>query len=210
MDHGVMLLVLAFLAESGPAESRKVAEAHTFLSPKYVSLVLTRCYRRGFVSRRPFKRGRVRGYVNELTDEGAEWIMYKASGKEKRALYESQKTIVHERVRQPIYIVSKKEAQSPNHNDLVAFCACANALGQAQNRLIERATPDFLFWKRYSEMIDARDFCIGELFIRREGEGSTTPAMKLLMEDWVENQRLLRTLCARYFKKIPSYGKNRK
>jgi len=78
-----MSLVLVYLAESGPAKSGEVAEGLKSLriSCKYASLVLTRCYRRRFVSRRPYKRGRERGYVYQLSDKGAEWLLYKASQK---------------------------------------------------------------------------------------------------------------------------------
>lgn len=43
--------------------------------------MLTRCYRRGFVSRQPYKQGRGHGYVYRLTNKGAEWILYKFSQK---------------------------------------------------------------------------------------------------------------------------------
>jgi len=72
-----MFLVLTYLVEHRPAKSGEVAEGLGFISPKYASLVLTRCYRRGFVSRQPYKRGRERGYAYELTDKGTEWILYK-------------------------------------------------------------------------------------------------------------------------------------
>jgi len=91
MDHDVMLLVLACLSESRSATSGEVAETHSFISREYVSMVLTRCYRRGFVSRRPYKRGRVRGYVYELTNKGAEWVFYKNS-QWKRAKEDAHKT----------------------------------------------------------------------------------------------------------------------
>lgn len=80
MNHSIMFLVLTYLAESGPTKSGEVAE-RLKISCKYASLVLTRCYRRRFVSRRPYKRGRERGYVYQLSDKGAEWLLYKASHK---------------------------------------------------------------------------------------------------------------------------------
>jgi len=43
--------------------------------------VLTRCSRRGFVSRRPYKQGREHGYIYKLKNKGAEWVLYKFSHK---------------------------------------------------------------------------------------------------------------------------------
>ena len=76
-----MVLVLTYLSECGSARSRDVAQKLPFISPKYASLVLTRCSRRGFVSRQPYKQGREHGYVYKLTNKGAEWILYKFSQK---------------------------------------------------------------------------------------------------------------------------------
>lgn len=70
---------MAYLAESGRAESGEVAEALRSFSRKSASMVFLRCFRRGFVSREAFKRGRVRRYIYELTDKGAKWLLYKAS-----------------------------------------------------------------------------------------------------------------------------------
>ncbi|UCC58363.1 MAG: hypothetical protein JSW14_00050 [Candidatus Bathyarchaeum sp.] len=73
-----MTLVLAHLAESGSTVSGEVAES-LGISPKHAGMTLLRCYRCGFVSRQPYRRGRVRGYIYELTNKGAEWMLYKAS-----------------------------------------------------------------------------------------------------------------------------------
>lgn len=95
MHHSVMYLVLVYLAELGRAESGEVAEGLRSLriSRKYASLVLTRCYRRRFVSRRPYKRGRERGYVYQLSDKGAEWLQYKASHKKDPDVPDREPTI---------------------------------------------------------------------------------------------------------------------
>ena len=74
-----MFLILAHLAECRLATSRDVTQQLSFISPKYASLALTRCYRRGFVSRQPYKRGREHGYIYKLTNKGAEWVLYKHS-----------------------------------------------------------------------------------------------------------------------------------
>jgi len=75
-----MMFVLAYLAESGSAESGEVAESLN-LKAKHASMVLLRSRRRGFTSRQPYKRGRAHGYVYQLTEEGAKWLLYKASQK---------------------------------------------------------------------------------------------------------------------------------
>jgi DNA-binding PadR family transcriptional regulator len=77
----MMLLVLVHLAGVGSAESGEVA-VRLRLNRKYVSLVLCRCKRRGFVSRTAYRRGRERGYIYELTEKGAQWILRKSSSKE--------------------------------------------------------------------------------------------------------------------------------
>ena len=89
MNHSIMFLVLTYLAESGPTKSGEVAE-RLKISCKYASLVLTRCYRRRFVSRRPYKRGRERGYVYQLSDKGAEWLLYKASHKKEADMHDDK------------------------------------------------------------------------------------------------------------------------
>ena len=77
-DHNVMLLVLASLAQSGPAKSGEIAEALSFISRGYASLILRRCYLRGFASREPYKCGSERGFIYELASKGADWIFYKS------------------------------------------------------------------------------------------------------------------------------------
>ena len=78
-DHASMLLVLSSLAE-GSAESGEVAVRLGF-NRKHVSVVLSRCFRRGLVEREPYRRGRERGFVYGLSEKGAEWIWRKASRK---------------------------------------------------------------------------------------------------------------------------------
>jgi DNA-binding MarR family transcriptional regulator len=75
-----MLLVLVHLVEVGSGESREIAETLK-INPKYVSVLLGRCKRRGFVEREPYKRGRERGFVYRLSEKGAEWLLHKASVK---------------------------------------------------------------------------------------------------------------------------------
>lgn len=106
MDHCVMFLILVYLAESGPAKSGEIAEGLKSLriSREYASLVLTRCYRRRFVSRCPYKRGRERGYVYQLSDKGAEWLVYKASHKKDTDLHD----------REPVIEVDEKSIHPPS------------------------------------------------------------------------------------------------
>ena len=105
MNHSIMLLVLTYLAESGPAKSGEVVEGLKSLriSGKYASLVLTRCYRQRFVSRRPYKRGRERGYVYQLSDKGAEWLLYKASHKKEADIHD----------RKPVAEIEERSIDSP-------------------------------------------------------------------------------------------------
>ena len=91
MDHRLMFLALAYLAESGPARSGEFAESFG-IGPKHASMVLLRCKRRGFVWRRPYRRGRVRGYMYGLADKGAKWLLYKVSRKEKDVQYSRRPT----------------------------------------------------------------------------------------------------------------------
>jgi len=192
MDHSVMFLVLCYLAESGPAKNREIAESLQ-LELKHASMVLLRCFRRGLVDKHSYRYGKERGYIYSLTDKGAEWMLYKASKKEKDTrCYGPQKEIVNERVQQPIFIVLNKEPQSLNYNALIAFCA--TALAQAQNRLIQSSTINFLIWKRFVDVTDACDLCIYQLFMRPKGDSSTTPAMKLLIESWAQGQGLFRDI----------------
>lgn len=78
MDHRLMFLVLTYLAEVDSAESREVAEKLK-IKPKHASVLLSRCSRRKLVSRKPYKRGREHGYVYTLNENGANWILHKAS-----------------------------------------------------------------------------------------------------------------------------------
>lgn len=103
MDHRSMILVLGYLAESGSVKSGEVAEGLR-LKPKHASMVLLRCSRRGFVSKRPYKCGRVHGYIYEFTDKGAKWLLYKASQKKKADLDENKFSIE----------VASKSIQSPS------------------------------------------------------------------------------------------------
>jgi hypothetical protein len=77
----MMFLVLVHLVEVGSAESGEIADSLGF-NRKYISLVLCRCFRRGFVSRTPYRRGRKRGYIYRCTEKGAKWISHKFSSKE--------------------------------------------------------------------------------------------------------------------------------
>lgn len=81
VEHRMIFLVLVHLAEVRSAESGEVAGRLGF-NRRYVSVVLCRCFRRGFVSRKPYKRGRERGYVYGLTGKGAQWILHRSSIKE--------------------------------------------------------------------------------------------------------------------------------
>lgn len=72
------MLVLYYVSESGSAASKEVAEG-LGISPKHAGMTLLRCFRRGFLSRQPYKRRRARSYVYEITDRGVEWLEYKAS-----------------------------------------------------------------------------------------------------------------------------------
>lgn len=92
MNHYSMALVLGYLAESGSVKSGEVAE-RLGLKLKHASMVLLRCFRRGFASRRRYKRGKVHGYVYQLTDKGAEWLLYKAS-QNKNANLHNRKSIM--------------------------------------------------------------------------------------------------------------------
>jgi DNA-binding MarR family transcriptional regulator len=75
-----MLLVLGCLAELKSAESGRIAD-ELGLNRKHVSVMISRCHSRGFVSGKPFKRGRIRGFVYKLTDEGINWMRLKAQEK---------------------------------------------------------------------------------------------------------------------------------
>jgi DNA-binding MarR family transcriptional regulator len=77
----MMLIVLVHLAEVGSAESGEVADSLGF-NRKYISVVLSRCSRRRFVSRTAYRRGRERGYIYKLNEKGAQWILHKSSPKE--------------------------------------------------------------------------------------------------------------------------------
>lgn len=91
MNHNSIKLVLMHLADLGPAKSREIAE-NLKLKPKHASMVLSRCKRRGFVSRQRFKRGRVHGYIYDINDKGVEWLLYKASQQRNTNLLESKPT----------------------------------------------------------------------------------------------------------------------
>lgn len=92
MDHCLIILVLMYLSESGPAPSGEVAESLKF-SRKHASALLSRCFRRGFVSRRPYNRGRVRGYIYELAEKGVRWVLYKTSQKSNVGGYDDKPTM---------------------------------------------------------------------------------------------------------------------
>lgn len=79
-----MRLVLRCVDELGRAKSREVAKRLSIVRVEYTSLVLTRCKRRGYVKREPYRRGREHGYVYQLTKRGAEWMMKKAEPKRKK------------------------------------------------------------------------------------------------------------------------------
>ena len=103
MNHHSMMLALTYLAESGLAKSGDIAESLK-ISRKHASVILSRCFRRKFVSRRPYKHGRVRGYVYKLTDKGEEWLLYKASQKKNVDLHD-RKPMIEVR-KESIYPVS--------------------------------------------------------------------------------------------------------
>lgn len=77
----MILLVLCRVCELKRATSREVADSAGLCDVKYVSLVLTRCMRRGFVDRKPYSCGREHGYVYWLTNKGAEWVLRKADSR---------------------------------------------------------------------------------------------------------------------------------
>ena len=72
-----MIEVLDCLAEMGSGETAEIAE-RVDRSRDYVSLLLGRCKKRGFVEREPYKRGRVRGFTYKLSERGEGWLSYKA------------------------------------------------------------------------------------------------------------------------------------
>lgn len=117
-----MMLVLLYLAESGPAESGEVAESLN-LKPKHASMVLLRCCDRKFASRRPYQRGRVHGYVYQLTDEGAKWVLYKASQKTNADLNDRKSTIqvANKSIHQPILVFSNVNQNQQNNKDSMSF-----------------------------------------------------------------------------------------
>jgi len=73
-----MIEVLGCLAEVDSGETAEIAE-RVNRSRDYVSLLLGRCWKRGFVKRTAYKRGRVRGFTYKLSERGAGWLSYKAS-----------------------------------------------------------------------------------------------------------------------------------
>jgi len=62
MDHGLMMLTLVHLAESRSSKSGDIAEIWK-ISPKRATMVLSRCYAQGFVSRREYKRESARVFL---------------------------------------------------------------------------------------------------------------------------------------------------
>lgn len=78
MDHVAMIEVLDCLAEVDSGGTAEIAE-RVNRSRDYVSLLLGRCWKRGFVKRTAYKRGRVRGFTYKLSERGADWLSYKAS-----------------------------------------------------------------------------------------------------------------------------------
>jgi hypothetical protein len=78
MSHNLMILALVKAAESGPIRSKELSRSLR-ISPKYASMTLLRCFRRGFMTRRMEKCGKIREYAYRPTNKGAEWLFYKAS-----------------------------------------------------------------------------------------------------------------------------------
>jgi len=123
-----MFLVLADLVESGLAKSGEVAASlkskHGLnVSPKYASLALGRCYRRGFVSREPYKLGRVRGFIYELADKGAKWMLYK-SDQWKNVDQSDRKPTIEvgkESIHPPSVNVLNQNQQIPGHKDFMSM-----------------------------------------------------------------------------------------
>lgn len=98
MDHGLMLLVLVNLAEVKSGTSREIAENLKIINPKHVSVLLSRCFRRGLVQRTPYKFGRERGYVYKLSEKGANWILHRASKKKTELPSEGQTKVIEKPV----------------------------------------------------------------------------------------------------------------
>lgn len=69
MNHCLMFLALGYLVEYGPATSADFAGKYVDLSREHASMVLSRCHRRGFVSRQPYKRARTFGPDKKIRKE---------------------------------------------------------------------------------------------------------------------------------------------
>ena len=125
MDHCRMTIALAYLA-GGPATSGDFARAHDEsleISRKHASTLFSRCYRRGFVSRQPYKSGRVRGFVYQLTNRGAKWMFYKSSQSEKVDLNDRKSTmeVGKESIHPPNVNVLKQNPQVPARRDFMSM-----------------------------------------------------------------------------------------
>ena len=103
----MMLLVLCRVCELKRATSREVADSVGLGGVKYVSLVLSRCKRRGYVDREPYGCGREHGYVYWLTDKGAEWLLKKADSKKETSGVNTPKVLSKDEVK------SKSEDVAP-------------------------------------------------------------------------------------------------
>jgi len=111
-DHHSTILVLGCLLESGSCESGEISASLGFLDQKHVSMILLRCFRRGLVSRRPFKRGRVRGHVYEMTEKGAQWLLHKAQKPTTRPVTQPEPKT--QRKEPPMVIVATKQRDYPD------------------------------------------------------------------------------------------------
>lgn len=131
-----MLIVLAHFAEVGSAESGEIADKLRF-NRKYVSLVLCRCFRRGFVSRTAYRRGRERGYVYKLTEKGAQWILRKSSSKETVPVVPPKPE--KEFVKVPVPVIVYERPKSLFDESLLGFLRDSYNLRMTQDALRARS-----------------------------------------------------------------------